>query len=209
MIDDVNILSQFELAAVWDSDKNGKLSIRRDTNGEAILQASQPPEILFIERCVQLLKPGTGKMAMVIPNGILNNPSLEYVRSWLLSNTQLIAVVDMQRDLFQPKNDTQTSMVLVRRLSREEKALAESGKIDYPVFMAVAEKIGHDKRGATIYKRDSEGNEILAEVNDQEEVIDPVTGKTIVYSAGTKDRVVDDEMPDVVRAFKKWQEKFL
>lgn len=108
VIDDVNILSQFELAAVWDTDETGKLSIRRDKNGEPVLQISQPPEILFIERCVQLLKPGTGKMAMVIPNGILNNPSLEYVRSWLLLNAQLIAVVDMQRDLFQPKNDTQT-----------------------------------------------------------------------------------------------------
>ena len=98
VIDDVNILSQFELAAVWDTDETGKLSIRRDKNGEPVLQISQPPEILFIERCVQLLKPGTGKMAMVIPNGILNNPSLEYVRSWLLLNAQLIAVVDMQRD---------------------------------------------------------------------------------------------------------------
>lgn len=86
VIDDVNILSQFELAAVWDTDETGKLSIRRDKNGEPVLQISQPPEILFIERCVQLLKPGTGKMAMVIPNGILNNPSLEYVRSWLLLN---------------------------------------------------------------------------------------------------------------------------
>lgn len=67
VIDDVNILSQFELAAVWDTDETGKLSIRRDKNGEPVLQISQPPEILFIERCVQLLKPGTGKMAMVIP----------------------------------------------------------------------------------------------------------------------------------------------
>ena len=148
-------------------------------------------------------------MAMVIPNGILNNPSLEYVRSWLLTNTQLIAVVDMQRDLFQPENDTQTSMVLIRRFSKEEKVLAESGNIDYPVFMAVAEKIGHDKRGATIYKRDAEGNEILSDVSNQEEAIDPITGKTVVYSAGTKDRVVDDEMPDVVTAFKKWQEEVL
>ena len=179
LIDDINILSQYELAAVWDAGENGKLSIRKDKNGEPILQANQPPEILFIERCVQLLKPGTGRMAMVIPNGILNNPSLEYVRAWLLTNAQLIAVVDMQRDLFQPKNDTQTSMVLIRRFSKEEKALAESGSIDYPVFMAVAEKIGHDKRGAIIYKRDSEGNEILSDVSNQEEAIDPVTGKLL------------------------------
>ena len=142
---------------------------------------------------------------MVIPNGILNNPSLEYVRWWILHNVQILAVVDMQRDLFQPKNDTQTSMVLVRRFSTAEKEKAAREEIDYPIFMAVAEKIGHDKRGAAIYKRDAEGKEILADNSGQEEVIDPITGEITTYTAGTKDRVVDDDMPEVVRAFKKWQ----
>lgn len=209
LIDDVNILSQYELAAVWDVTEDGEYVIRKNKSGEPVLQISQPPEILFIERCIQLLKPGTGRMAMVIPNGILNNPSLEYVRVWLLKNVQILAVVDMQRDLFQPKNDTQTSMVLMRRLSDNEKQLAEVNKIDYPIFMAVAEKIGHDKRGAAIYKRDLDGNEILSDAGNQEEVIDPITGKTVVYTAGTKDRVIDDEMPDVVKAYKEWQEKFI
>jgi len=206
LIDDVNILTQYELAAVWDFDETGKLNIRRDRSGEPILQTNQPPEILFIERCVQLLKPGTGKMAMVIPNGILNNPSLCYVRNWLLHNVQILAVVDMQRDLFQPKNDTQTSMLLVRRLDESEKQLAESGNINYPVFMAVAEKIGHDKRGVVLYKRDADGKEIMSDVGNQEESIDPISGRTVAHS-GSKDRVVDDDMPDVVKAYKKWQDE--
>lgn len=205
LIDDVNILSQYDLAATWDKDDNGKLVIRKDKSREVVLQASLPPEILFIERCIQLLKPGTGKMAMVIPNGILNNPSLEYVRYWLLQNVQILAVVDMQRDLFQPKNDTQTSMVLMRRLNAEERRLAALDQIDYPIFMAVAEKIGHDKRGAAIYKKDAEGKEILSDTANQEEAIDPATGKTVIYSTGAKDRVIDDDMPQVVSAYRKWK----
>ena len=205
LIDDVNILSQYDLAATWDKDVNGKLVIRKDKSSEVVLQASLPPEILFIERCIQLLKPGTGKMAMVIPNGILNNPSLEYVRYWLLQNVQILAVVDMQRDLFQPKNDTQTSMVLMRRLNAEERRLAALDQIDYPIFMAVAEKIGHDKRGAAIYKKDAEGKEILSDTANQEEAIDPATGKTVIYSTGAKDRVIDDDMPQVVSAYRKWK----
>ena len=144
-------------------------------------------------------------MAMVIPNGILNNPSLEYVRYWLLQNVQILAVVDMQRDLFQPKNDTQTSMVLMRRLNAEERRLAALDQIDYPIFMAVAEKIGHDKRGAAIYKKDAEGKEILSDTANQEEAIDPATGKTVIYSTGAKDRVIDDDMPQVVSAYRKWK----
>ena len=79
---------------------------------------------------------------MVIPNGILNNPALGYVRHWLLTNTQVLAVVDMARELFQPKNDTQTSMVLLRRLSADECALAQAGTLEYPIFMAVTSRSG-------------------------------------------------------------------
>jgi type I restriction enzyme M protein len=157
-IDAPEILDQFELAAIWEF--NGALNewvMKKDRGGRPLLQASQPPEILFIERCVQLLKPGTGKMAMVIPNGILNNTPLGYIRQWILRNCQLLAVVDMQRDLFQPRNDTQTSMVVLRRLAPHEVGVVR----DYSIFFAVTEKIGHDKRGNTIYVRDEEGNDIL------------------------------------------------
>ncbi len=120
VIDDVEILRQYELAAMWGRNElTGEWSVRLGPSGDPVLQKSQPPEILFIERCVQFLRPGTGRLAMVIPNGILNSPALEYLRVWMLRNVQILAVVDMQRDLFQPKNDTQTSMVLMRRLSGE------------------------------------------------------------------------------------------
>ena len=205
LIDDINILEQYDLAAVWDKTEDGKLVVRKDKSKEAVLQMSMPPEILFIERCIQFLKPGTGRMAMVIPNGILNNPSLEYVRYWLLKNVQVLAVVDMQRDLFQPGNDTQTSMVFMRRFDKNEKAQAEKENINYPIFMAVAEKIGHDKRGAVIYKKDSDGKEIISHDINAEEILDPVSGQTIILDSGTDDRVVDDDMPAVVQAYKKWQ----
>ena len=48
---------------------------------------------------------------MIIPNGILNDPGMAYVRDWLLKHARILTVVDMHRDLFQPGNDTQTSIV--------------------------------------------------------------------------------------------------
>lgn len=207
VIDDTKILSQYDLAAIWETDENGNYGIKKDSHNDPMLQSSMPPEILFIERCVKLLKPGSGRMAMVIPNGILNNPSLYYVRYWLLHNVQILAVVDMQRDLFQPGNDTQTSMVLMRRFSDDEIKVANKNEINYPIFMAVAEKIGHDKRGVTIYKKDKDGNDVLSDkVTDKEEVIDPSTGKTITYTSGEKERIIDDDMPSVVKSYRKWQE---
>ncbi|MFB8782980.1 N-6 DNA methylase [Streptomyces albogriseolus] len=203
-IDDEDILSQYDLAAVWDQDDDGTWSIRLDKHGNRVLQKSQPPEILFIERALQLLAPGTGRMAMVIPNGILNNPSTAYVRHWLLKKAQILAVVDMHRDLFQPGNDTQTSMVLMRRLSAEEEAAAEAEGLDYPLFMAVAEKVGHDKRGNVIWRRTADGSDALVKRIETIAEIDQETGREVLREVELTDRQVDDELPEVAEAYRKW-----
>ena len=203
-IDDDDILRQYDLAAVWDRSHDTSWSIRRDSNGNKVLQKSQPPEILFIERAVQFLKEGTGRMAIVIPNGILNNPALGYVRQWLMEQTQLLAVVDIARELFQPKNDTQTSMVLARRLTAAEREQAHKKRLEYPVFMAVAEKVGHDKRGNAIYRRTPEGEDVV--VTRTESLLETAAeeGGEYVKEVEVKERLLDDELPDVARAYRQW-----
>jgi type I restriction enzyme M protein len=145
-------------------------------------------------------------MAMVIPNGILNNPALGYVRQWMLRHTQILAVVDMARDLFQPKNDTQTSMVLMRRLSSDEEKAAATKGLDYPVFFAVAEKIGHDKRGNVIFRRTVEGKEIIVARKEMVTEIDEASGEEVTKEIEVRDRVVDDELPEVASAYVQWLE---
>jgi type I restriction enzyme M protein len=203
-IDDDAILVQYDLAAVWDLDESGVWGIRIDQHGNRVLQKSQPPEILFIERCLQLLVPGTGRMAMVIPNGILNNPGMAYVRSWLIRHAQILAVVDMQRDLFQPGNDTQTSMVLMRRLDASEVLEAETSGLDYPLFMAVAEKIGHDKRGNVIYRRTAAGEDALIRRVETFTEIDAATGVEVLREVEVTERQIDDELPEVATAYLRW-----
>jgi type I restriction enzyme M protein len=204
VIDDERVLEQYELAAIWDRRVDGMWAIRRDRRGAPVLQRSQPPEILFIERCVQFLRPGTGRMAMVIPNGILNNPALGYVRRWLMTNTQVLAVVDMARELFQPKNDTQTSMVLLRRLSAEERALAEAGSLEYAIFMAVTNRVGHDKRGNTTYRRTETGEDIIVTRVETVSEIDRATGEEVLRDVEIRERLVDDDLPDAATAYLRW-----
>lgn len=75
-IEDPAILESFDLGHTWSwSEEDAEWRM------EPKLFSSQPPEILFIERCVRLLEPGVGVAALVIPNGILGNPGLGYVRS--------------------------------------------------------------------------------------------------------------------------------
>lgn len=203
VIDDEAVLEQYDLAAMWDRTDAG-WGMRRDKHGNAVLQKSQPPEILFIERIVQFLRPGTGRAAIVIPNGILNNPALGYVRHWLMRQVQVLTVVDMARELFQPKNDTQTSMVLVRRLTEQERAAAQAGELEYPIFMATTDHIGHDKRGNVLYRRTETGEDILVTRHETIAEIDQATGEEVLRTVEVRDRLIDDDLPDVATAYLRW-----
>jgi type I restriction enzyme M protein len=56
-------------------------------------------EILFIERCLALLKPG-GRLGIVLPEGIFNNPSLAYVREYCEDRAHVLAVVSLPQETF-------------------------------------------------------------------------------------------------------------
>ena len=201
-IDSPDVLLQYDLGVFWVFDEaQGRWVIRTDGSGNREQQGNQPPEILFIERSLKLLKPGTGRMAIVVPNGILNNPPLGYVRQWLLDNAQILAVVDMQRDLFMPKNDTQTSMVFLRRKSERERLQPT----DYPLFMAVTDKIGHDKRGRAIFKRDLDGTDILITKEITAKAVEG--GKVVEKTLQETSRVIDDQLRDIPGLYKEWSKE--
>ena len=130
-------LKQYELAHKW---KN-----KKGTNDweKMKLAEKEAPQILFIERCYQLLKYG-GRMAIVLPDGIYGNESLGYVRKWIMNKFRLVAVIDIPLETFMPNTGTKTSILIVQKLRKEEIPA------DYPVFMCVAETCGHDRRGNVI-----------------------------------------------------------
>ena len=202
-IKDKNILEQFDLAHIWESDKKtGTLKMTER------LQSSVPPEILFIERCTQLLAPG-GRMGIVLPDSILGSPGLSYIREWLIHNHRIIASIDLHADTFQPRNGTQTSVLVLQKKTQGQKDAEEkSGTMaDYNIFMAMVKKVGHDKRGNPLFKRDKEGNEIL--VPDTNSIL--VLGETgegqRTVAHEQKVKVEDDQTPDVPCIFAEWKKQ--
>ena len=198
-ISDSRILEQYDLGHVWSYDRQAD----RWTVTDAV-QRSQPPEILFIERCVQFLRPGTGQAAIVLPDGILGSPGLGYVREWILRNTRILASIDLHQDTFQPFVSVQTSVLVLQRKTAEQIALeAAAGTInDYRVFMAVANHIGHDKRGNKTYVRDSHGNEIVQEV--ERLVKDWIDGMPVYKREKQIRKVTDDNTEQVAQEFRRW-----
>ena len=103
---------------------------------------NQKTEILFIERCVEFLKPGIGQMAIILPDGILNNSSLQYVRDYLLEVCQILAIVSLPQMTFSHYGaGVKSSLLFVRKKGNNEKLE------NYPIFMAIAEFIGYDATG--------------------------------------------------------------
>lgn len=156
-----DILEQFDLGKEVQEDVNNELVFTDNA------RKSQVPDILFLERCVELLAPPRngkvgGRMAIVLPRGILNNPDKiedKAARKWLLEHTRILAVVDLPKDTFEPYTGTKTSVVFAEKVS-------EPPEEDYDIFMAISREIGHDKRGNPKYKRDSDGMPILDDNTD-------------------------------------------
>ena len=198
-IDEPSILEVYDLGHVWSYDDETD----RWTMTEAV-QKSQPPEILFIERCVKFLKPGTGRAAVVLPDGILGSPGLGYVREWILRNTRVLASIDLHPDTFQPHVSVQTSVLILERKTDDEIAIeSAAGRLnDYEVFMAVANHIGHDKRGNVTYVRDREGNEIAEEV--EETLKEYESGRPVYKKQRTRRKVIDDNTLQVAQTFRSW-----
>lgn len=81
---------------------------------------NRPTELIFVERCLNLLKPG-GRMGIVLPDGNLNNPSLAWLRRWAEGRAKLLAVVSLPEETFRSSNATvKASLVFLRKFTDAE-----------------------------------------------------------------------------------------
>lgn len=138
------LLSQYEFGYKWKKDKDKNCWHKTQT-----LHEEQPPQILFLERCLQLLKPN-GRMGIVLPESILGNPSYEHVVNYITTRTRIRALVTMPEALFKTsgKGGTHTKVAVLII----EKALP---KADYEIFMSEAKWCGHDSRGNPTFRKNS------------------------------------------------------
>jgi type I restriction enzyme M protein len=160
-VEDPEVLRHFDLGSTWR--REGTAWIKHS------LQKKVAPEVLFIEACWKFLKPGTGVMALVLPNGILGNPGeqMEFVRWWLLTNGELLASIDLPAETFLPQVSVQASCVFVRRRApNESRMVGADGPKQRPVFMAIAEDCGHGRRGEPRYVREPDGSVSLFEIDE-------------------------------------------
>ena len=102
---------------------------------------SQKKEILFIERCLDLIKLSR-RMGIVLPDGILTNSSLQYVRDFIEEKAKILAVVSLPQQTFVPFGSGVKASLLFLQKKKEGEKLG-----DYPIFMAIADHVGYDATG--------------------------------------------------------------
>ena len=127
-------LSQFEFGYRWKLDKKNNNWLKQK------IRDKESPQIIFIERCLEFLTE-EGKLGIVLPDGIFGNDKLGYIRDYLLKKATIIAIIDVPIETFMPNTPTKTSILILKK-----RKLGQKEKI-YPIFMAVAETCGHDRRG--------------------------------------------------------------
>lgn len=70
-----------------------------EPNSKRVQRPNQSTEVLFIEQCFNFLKSG-GYLAIVIPDGVLTNSTLQYVRDWIAENFRIIAIISLPQTAF-------------------------------------------------------------------------------------------------------------
>lgn len=142
-IEGEEILKNFELGHAWKIDKDG------DFRKERLLD-KQPPQILFIERCLDLLRDG-GRMGIVLLESTFGMPKYQYVVDYMTKRAKILAIVTLPEDLFQPFTHAKTCVVLL------EKTVTTS---PYDIFMCDVKWCGHDSRGNPTWTVDANGSRI-------------------------------------------------
>jgi type I restriction enzyme M protein len=171
-VDDAHILDRYELSR-WETQN---------------IRTAMPAEQLFVETAMMYLKAG-GILGIVLPDGILNNPGLRFLRSWLLKRGRIIASIDLPKETFSISGGVNNpSVLIVQKFKQEQVQQAAAGILEsnHMVFMATPRTAGIDKRGKPIFMRHPDGREIIDDNGNH---------------------IIDDEIRAVAEQFISWLSK--
>src|SRR3989338_1956688 len=166
-------LSQFDLAHQWEKDGERY----RKT---ASLKDEGKPDVLFIERCLQLLKDG-GRAGIVLPETFFHAPKAKYVVEFLKQHN-ITCIVDLPHNTFRPHNNAKCVIVFVQKNTSQQKK----------ILFAVAEEMGHDHQGKVLFrwdhkKKESDKGNVWDDIHlIQEELISGNTGKYTFFEDSEK-----------------------
>lgn len=104
------------------------------------LAQSLPVEILFVNRFIQLAKPN-GWISIIIPDGILANSNLHYVREFVTHQAKVLGIVSLPRGTFKHAGTNAKTSILFLQRYGSEIPLNDSRNLNYSVFLTSINKL--------------------------------------------------------------------
>jgi len=181
--------------------------------------ASMAPEQLFIQRAIEWVKPG-GRIGIVLPNGILSNPGPtdEAIRRYVLEHCWVLASIELPVETFivDANVNILTTLLFLKRKTdqevRNQRIYQDEHQLPgefrwlekpYPVFMAVAEKVGFDRRGNELCKRTPEGEIVVETTVDMERL--RIRGKEVIRPLRRSQPVIDNDLPVIAEKYREFR----
>ncbi|MBN2197174.1 MAG: N-6 DNA methylase [Polyangiaceae bacterium] len=130
-------------------------------------------DVLFLERCVELLRPG-GRFAIVLPHNKLGGERFRFVREWLLRHARVVAVLGLGRHTFLPHTAQKACVVI--GVKRPRPITPDPGEA---IVFFVSERDGKDARGRLRLRSDGAGVD-----HDLDEAVEPVRAALEAASGG-------------------------
>lgn len=180
------ILSLFKLPqrGKQDESDNATTEEQKRRDEKRLKSISMKTELVFIERCLELLAPG-GRLGVVLPEGIFNNPSLQYVREFVENRAFLRAVVSLSQDTFFSSGaSVKCSILFVDKFTVEEEKR----------FNAVRNKALHDTRKKHQPAIDQEHARLEAAMDEAKEI----KGRTKLAELRKELAAFDKQMEDTI-----------
>ena len=113
--------------------------------------------LLFIERNLDFVKP-SGRLAVVLPQGIFNNTTADYIRKYIMAKARILAVVGLHGSSFKPHTGTKTSVIFLQKWAEDDLDKSGNPKVkDYPIFFATQKQSFKDNSGDYIFEKDTDG----------------------------------------------------
>lgn len=179
-------------------------------------------EVLFMERCLNLLKPG-GRMGIVLPEGVLNNSNLQKVRDFFESSAKILLITSIPQDVFIASGATiKPSLLFFKKFTKEEekqyndivnqvkKEIDEKYKIE---ILEIDNQLSNDKKAHQKALKEIEkqkeqefetiGREKIKELFDYQIPIVQVE-KAGITTTGAK---CENELVDVANEFKTYRQE--
>ncbi len=114
-------------------------------------------DLLFLQRNLDFLKPG-GRMAIVLPEGRLNNVTDVELRNFVARQARILAVVSLHMNTFKPHTNTKTSVLFLQKWNEDRTMGPYNPRADnYPVFMAISRNGGKTSNGTYLFEHEPDG----------------------------------------------------